>query len=252
MILRRFMKHTTDQNWFAVGLDIIVVITGIFLGMQATEWNEERKTRLKEAVYVGQFQADLETSITLGEEFRIKNEAFAKATKVLARMAAGSPSGIDTTVFHNQMASGTYRLGIFRFVRKTWQELISSGRYYQFGDAALRQLIDRIVERQDLMIVRAENLFSYTRDMADPWLTKHYDMWRIHTALRSDAKDGADIPKAIGIVDVAAILTDRTFRNMLAYRCLFLSEDLKDYQVILADYKLLQQALATRLSTLEG
>ncbi len=33
MILRRFMTHVTEQNWFAVGLDAIVVITGIFLGM---------------------------------------------------------------------------------------------------------------------------------------------------------------------------------------------------------------------------
>jgi hypothetical protein len=44
MILRRFMKHVSDQNWFAVGLDVIVVVVGIFLGMQVTEWNENRKT----------------------------------------------------------------------------------------------------------------------------------------------------------------------------------------------------------------
>jgi hypothetical protein len=44
MILRRFMKHFSDQNWFAVGLDVIVVVVGIFLGMQVTEWNENRKT----------------------------------------------------------------------------------------------------------------------------------------------------------------------------------------------------------------
>ncbi len=43
MILRKFMKHITDQNWFAVGLDVLVVITGIFLGMQVTEWNEARQ-----------------------------------------------------------------------------------------------------------------------------------------------------------------------------------------------------------------
>jgi hypothetical protein len=46
MILRRFMKHVTDQNWFAVGLDVLVVITGIFLGMQVSEWNEGRKDRI--------------------------------------------------------------------------------------------------------------------------------------------------------------------------------------------------------------
>ena len=45
MLLRRFMEHVKEQNWFAVGLDVLVVIVGIFLGMQVTEWNEERKER---------------------------------------------------------------------------------------------------------------------------------------------------------------------------------------------------------------
>jgi hypothetical protein len=42
MILRRFMKHVTEQNWLAVGLDRLVVTVGIFLGMQVTDWNKER------------------------------------------------------------------------------------------------------------------------------------------------------------------------------------------------------------------
>ena len=33
MILRRFTKHVTDQNWFAVGLDVVVVILGVYLGI---------------------------------------------------------------------------------------------------------------------------------------------------------------------------------------------------------------------------
>ena len=48
MILRRFMQHVKEQNWFAVGLDVIVVIVGIFLGMQVTEWNESNKNQFKE------------------------------------------------------------------------------------------------------------------------------------------------------------------------------------------------------------
>ena len=45
MLLRRFMHHVKDQNWFAVGLDVVVVIVGIFLGMQVTEWNDARKVK---------------------------------------------------------------------------------------------------------------------------------------------------------------------------------------------------------------
>lgn len=52
MILRRFMKHVNDQNWFAVGLDVIVVVVGIFLGMQVTEWNDQRKDRVEEGEYL--------------------------------------------------------------------------------------------------------------------------------------------------------------------------------------------------------
>ncbi len=49
MILRRFMQHLKEQNWFAVGLDIIVVIVGIFLGMQVQQWYEGRQNLEKEA-----------------------------------------------------------------------------------------------------------------------------------------------------------------------------------------------------------
>lgn len=87
MILRRFTKHVTDQNWFAVGLDVLVVITGIFLGMQVTEWNDVRKVQLKEKVYNTQFKADIEASITLGKEFKQNNEGFIKAVEIMASMA---------------------------------------------------------------------------------------------------------------------------------------------------------------------
>ena len=46
MILQRFSKHLSEQNWFAVVLEVLVVITGIFLGMQTTEWNELQSTKI--------------------------------------------------------------------------------------------------------------------------------------------------------------------------------------------------------------
>lgn len=50
MILRRFMTHLKEQNWIAVGLDVLVVITGIFLGFQVNTWNETRKNT-NDAIY---------------------------------------------------------------------------------------------------------------------------------------------------------------------------------------------------------
>jgi hypothetical protein len=35
MLLRRMIEHVKAQNWFAVGLDFFIVVTGVFIGLQA-------------------------------------------------------------------------------------------------------------------------------------------------------------------------------------------------------------------------
>jgi hypothetical protein len=149
------------------------------------------------------------------------------------------------------MVESLYRLHRFRYVRKTWNELISSGQYNHFGDVALRELIDRIVELQDTKERQSENTYVYTQDIIDPWLTKHYDVWLLHSILRDDTEQRDDIPKDIGDIDITAILADRSFRNILAYRLLFLTGEIRFYDEIAKDYKLLQKMLAIKLQELE-
>ena len=43
MILRRITKHVKDQNWFAVGLDFFIVVLGILIAFQITNWSEARQ-----------------------------------------------------------------------------------------------------------------------------------------------------------------------------------------------------------------
>ena len=40
MILRRFMEHVKDQNWFAVAVELFIVVVGIFLALQADNWKQ--------------------------------------------------------------------------------------------------------------------------------------------------------------------------------------------------------------------
>lgn len=42
MILRRITKHVKDQNWFAVVLDFLIVVVGILIAFQITNWSEAR------------------------------------------------------------------------------------------------------------------------------------------------------------------------------------------------------------------
>ena len=47
MLLRRITKHVKGQNWFAVGLDFIIVVAGILIALQITNWNEDQSARAK-------------------------------------------------------------------------------------------------------------------------------------------------------------------------------------------------------------
>lgn len=45
MLLRSLTKHVKDQNWFAVALDFFIVVAGILIAFQITNWSEGRQTR---------------------------------------------------------------------------------------------------------------------------------------------------------------------------------------------------------------
>ncbi len=42
MLLRRVTQHVKDQNWFAVGIDFMIVVIGVFIGIQVANWNASR------------------------------------------------------------------------------------------------------------------------------------------------------------------------------------------------------------------
>jgi len=52
MLLRSLSKHVRDQNWFAVFLDFFIVVAGILIAFQITNWSEARveRTRANELV----------------------------------------------------------------------------------------------------------------------------------------------------------------------------------------------------------
>jgi hypothetical protein len=60
MILRRLSKHVEDQNWFAVALDFLIVVTGVFIGLQVANWNEARAERIRETRYLERLDAEMD------------------------------------------------------------------------------------------------------------------------------------------------------------------------------------------------
>ena len=48
MILRRISENIRSQNWFAVMVEFVIVVVGVFMGLQVQDWNDARKERIDE------------------------------------------------------------------------------------------------------------------------------------------------------------------------------------------------------------
>ena len=59
MLLRRITKHVTDQNWFAVFIDFLIVVTGILIAFQITNWSEARQKQDAADNYIERIRQDL-------------------------------------------------------------------------------------------------------------------------------------------------------------------------------------------------
>lgn len=58
-ILGRLTQAVREQNWFAVGLELVIVILGVVIGFQVTAWGQAQADLAREQVYFLQLAEDL-------------------------------------------------------------------------------------------------------------------------------------------------------------------------------------------------
>ena len=59
MILRRITEHLKLQHWTAVFLDFVIVVLGVFIGLQVNNCNEARAERARASAYRAQIAINL-------------------------------------------------------------------------------------------------------------------------------------------------------------------------------------------------
>lgn len=59
MILRRLTEHLKQQHWTAIGIELVIVVLGVFLGLQVSNWNETRIERERTGQVLDAFRAEI-------------------------------------------------------------------------------------------------------------------------------------------------------------------------------------------------
>ena len=63
MLLRRVIQHVRKQEWTAVAIDFAIVVVGVFVGIQAANWNEMRADQARARGYLERIHDDVEADL---------------------------------------------------------------------------------------------------------------------------------------------------------------------------------------------
>jgi len=137
MILRRVIQHVRKQEWTAIWIDLAIVVVGVFIGIQVSNWNEQRATDRQASIFTERLRADLLVE-AWSFEFLVLyyGEVQANAEKALAALEGESDASNEQLLVAayraTQFTTGTRRIA-------TYDEMKSTGTLRLVKDETLRE-----------------------------------------------------------------------------------------------------------------
>ena len=74
MILRRLSQSLKQQHWTAIGIELVIVVLGVFLGIQVSNWNEERADRAAYMAALDRLSQEIDTNLAYLDGFDVDME----------------------------------------------------------------------------------------------------------------------------------------------------------------------------------
>jgi hypothetical protein len=158
LILRRFSTAVREQDWFTVTVEILIVVIGVFIGLQVNNWNEARLEQRQSADFTERLIADLRIEawnydVMLGYLGDVQRNAD-KALAVLEGSSEASNEDLMVYAYRaTQYTDGTRR-------RATYDELTSTGKIGLIRDPFLRDTAASVYTRVFIDRVTEEGTFA--------------------------------------------------------------------------------------------
>jgi hypothetical protein len=141
VILRRFAQALEEQNWAAITIEFVLLVVGVFLGIQVANWNEDRLTREKSAVFTARLQEDLRQEAWRYRFLLAYYSDVRDATEAAADAISGKKPLSNEAFLVNAYRATQYKQGASR--RATYDELVSTGNIGLVEDRKLLNLAVR-------------------------------------------------------------------------------------------------------------
>jgi hypothetical protein len=137
MILSRVIEHVRKQHWTAVFLDFVIVVLGVFVGLQVNNWNAARQRAADSRIYTERLLRDVRAEA----HYYVVLEGYMSTVldngqAILAVLENGAEMSDADFLVHAYRAT-QYSFTIGR--RATFDELVASSRLDLITDNNLRE-----------------------------------------------------------------------------------------------------------------
>jgi hypothetical protein len=113
MILRRLSQSLKEQNWTAIWIEFVLLVAGVFLGIQVANWNADRQSRAQERELLQRLRIEITQNIGSAQERgRFFDTVYASAERTYAFLGGDAPC-----------ASGCWQGVVDAFYASQWRDL---------------------------------------------------------------------------------------------------------------------------------
>lgn len=142
MILRRLVAHLREQNWTAIAIEFVILVLGVFLGIQAQQWSADRSDRELEQVYLQRLLADLDLSIETTEENKARLTAYSEGQWLVVHSLQTCDLSDDRRDAFADGIADLGKVGPSVFVLNTMDEMLSAGQFSLIRNPDIRDVLN--------------------------------------------------------------------------------------------------------------
>lgn len=170
MILRRLSESLRAQNWTAIVIEFVLLVSGVFLGIQVANWNAAQQDHKLEAEFVQRLSRDFEViDARLAANISQWEEKATVAPQVLADIEAfrqhGSWPRTKTAMLLDINNAFNYRIPAPRAA--TYIELLSAGQLGLIRNIKLRDAL----LAYDMQVGFTQTAFNVLVQRVDPHMS---------------------------------------------------------------------------------
>ncbi len=113
MILRRVITHFRKQEWTAIAIDFVIVVAGVFVGLQVNNWNAARAEAAAFERKLNAVQLEMSENVERFEKARATLKGQFEDIARLRAILADPSEGADQKEIHNLLWQSIRAIGLY-------------------------------------------------------------------------------------------------------------------------------------------